>query len=155
MPTLATTTTVCNLMTVFFSLSSFYFSSPFPVTCLTSSVLTLSAISCDRYMAIMFPLRSRVTKKRTDAVIAAIWVCSLVISTPFFLFRRLQTLYWSDYTETNCLEAWPSTTIYSAEAGRCVKQHTFKRVYYTFVSTTLFFAPVLIMLMVGRRQCRL
>lgn len=63
------------------------------VTCLTSSVLTLSAISCDRYMAIMFPLRSRVTKKRTDAVIAAIWVCSLVISTPFFLFRRLQTLY--------------------------------------------------------------
>ena len=124
------------------------------MTCLTSSVLTLSAISCDRYMAIMFPLRSRVTKKRTDAVIAAIWVCSLVISTPFFLFRRLQTLYWSDYTETNCLEAWPSTTIYSAEAGRCVKQHTFKRVYYTFVSTTLFFAPVLIMLMVGRRQCR-
>ena len=62
------------------------------MTCLTSSVLTLSAISGDRYMAIMFPLRSRVTKQRTDAVIAAIWLFSLAISTPFLLFRRLQTL---------------------------------------------------------------
>ena len=44
------------------------------------------------------------------------------------------------------MEAWPSRTIYSPEHGTCVQQHTFKRVYYTLVATTLFVAPVLIML---------
>ncbi|KAI2795792.1 hypothetical protein BLOT_016432 [Blomia tropicalis] len=116
------------------------------VTCLTSSVLTLSAISCDRTMAIMFPLRSRVTKQRTDAVIGAIWLFSFAIAAPFLIFRRLQILQWSDYTETNCLEVWPSNMMYSSELGTCIQRHNFKRAYYTLVTTTLFFAPVFIMM---------
>lgn len=57
-------------------------------------------------------------------------------------------LQWNDYTETNCLEAWPSTSVYSAEVGACVKVNSFKRVYYTFVSTILFFIPLLVMILV-------
>lgn len=92
----------------------------FPVTCLTSSVLTLSAISCDRYMAIMYPLRSRVTKKRTDAVIAVIWLCSLAISTPFFLFRRLQTLHvcLSHFSVSNATPQYVFIELYSGTTTR-------------------------------------
>ncbi|KAL3180436.1 hypothetical protein MRX96_008997 [Rhipicephalus microplus] len=64
------------------------------VTCLTCSVLTLSAISCDRFIAIMFPLQAhvRVTKQRTSAVIAIIWVTSAIISVPLIIFSRLYTV---------------------------------------------------------------
>ncbi|KAH7983357.1 hypothetical protein HPB52_011398 [Rhipicephalus sanguineus] len=64
------------------------------VTCLTCSVLTLSAISCDRFIAIMFPLQAhvRVTKQRTSAVIAVIWVTSAIISVPLIIFSRLYTV---------------------------------------------------------------
>ncbi|KAM7305067.1 hypothetical protein ISCGN_014967 [Ixodes scapularis] len=65
-----------------------------PVTCLTCSVLTLSAISCDRFIAIMFPLQAhvRVTKQRTSAVIGVIWLASAAISVPLIVFSRLYTV---------------------------------------------------------------
>lgn len=36
--------------------------------------------------------------------------------------------------------------VYSSEENGCTKKHTLKTFYYTLVSTTLFFGPVLIML---------
>ena len=60
----------------------------FTVTCLTCSVLTLSAISCDRFVAVYFPLRSRVTKSRTKLVIIIIWLISIVVSMPFLVTRK-------------------------------------------------------------------
>ncbi|CAG2166108.1 unnamed protein product, partial [Oppiella nova] len=144
------------------------------VTCLTSSVLTLSAISCDRFVAIFFPLRARVTKQRTGLVIAIIWIVSLVVSIPFLIYRKHHTFergfaslrcinirkayegkgmwkdygintVWRDYIETNCVESWPSISEYSADTGICIKSYVSKKIYYTFVSTTLFFIPVLVM----------
>lgn len=69
----------------------FYFClPPSIVTCLTSSVLTLSAISCDRFIAIIYPLqaRFRVTKHRTGILIVVIWITSLVVSLPFLVMRK-------------------------------------------------------------------
>nr|XP_046919642.1 QRFP-like peptide receptor isoform X1 [Dermatophagoides farinae] len=116
------------------------------MTCLTSSVLSLSAIACDRYMAIIYPLRTRVTKQRTGIVITVIWIVSLIISIPFYYSRRYETVKWIDYTQTTCMEDWPYTMTYSENDGGCVKKHTMKTFYYTLVTTTLFFAPVLIMI---------
>ncbi|KAF7489501.1 Tachykinin-like peptides receptor 86C [Sarcoptes scabiei] len=116
------------------------------MTCLTSSVLSLSAIACDRYMAIMYPLRARVTKQKTGFVIFSIWIISLIISIPFYLSRRYETFKWINYTQTTCLEEWPYKMVYSSEENGCTKKHTLKTFYYTLVSTTLFFGPVLIML---------
>lgn len=60
------------------------------MTCLTSSVLTLSAISCDRFIAIIYPLqaRFRVTKQRTGILIILIWVTSILVSLPFLFVRK-------------------------------------------------------------------
>ena len=46
------------------------------------SVLTLTAISTERYYAICHPLQFRSTKKRAKIVIAFIWLFSLLISSP-------------------------------------------------------------------------
>ena len=35
-----------------------------PVLCMVSSVMTLSAISCDRFLAVICPLRTRVTQRK-------------------------------------------------------------------------------------------
>ncbi|GBL74236.1 hypothetical protein AVEN_80167-1, partial [Araneus ventricosus] len=60
-------------------------------TCLTASVLTLSAISCDRFIAIIFPLHVRITKQRTSVVISIIWLVSVAVATPFLLIRKYKT----------------------------------------------------------------
>jgi hypothetical protein len=59
------------------------------VSCLTSSVLTLTAIACDRFMAVLFPLRVRITQCRAGAVIISIWAISIVVSIPFAVYRKL------------------------------------------------------------------
>ena len=67
---------------------------PCTVTCLTSSVLTLSAISCDRFIAILYPLqaRFRVTKHRTGILIILIWITSAIVSLPFLFMRKLYVI---------------------------------------------------------------
>ncbi|OTF83876.1 neuropeptide Y receptor-like protein, partial [Euroglyphus maynei] len=44
------------------------------------------------------------------------------------------------------MEDWPHTMTYSENDGVCIKKHTMKTFYYTLVTTTLFFVPVLIMI---------
>ncbi|GIY61578.1 g_PROTEIN_RECEP_F1_2 domain-containing protein [Caerostris darwini] len=62
--------------------------SSFSMSCLTASVLTLSAISCDRFIAIIFPLHVRITKQRTSVVISAIWMVSVAVAIPFLVIRK-------------------------------------------------------------------
>lgn len=48
------------------------------------SVFTNMAIGIDRFMAVTFPLRSRLTKKRAKYVICVIWIGSIAISSVQF-----------------------------------------------------------------------
>ncbi|GIY72039.1 g_PROTEIN_RECEP_F1_2 domain-containing protein [Caerostris darwini] len=66
----------------------FSFQASVLMTCLTASVLTLSAISCDRFIAIIFPLHVRITKQRTSVVISAIWMVSVAVAIPFLIIRK-------------------------------------------------------------------
>ncbi|XP_015788329.1 QRFP-like peptide receptor isoform X2 [Tetranychus urticae] len=115
------------------------------MTSLTSSVLTLSAISCDRFIAIMYPLRVRVTKQRTKAVITVIWIISILVSTPFLFVRKHLQIKWRNFIETNCQEVWPGHTVYDPEKERCITTYPGKKYYYTFVTIALFFLPIIIM----------
>lgn len=54
----------------------------------SGSVFTNMAIGIDRFMAVMFPLRSRLTKKRAKYVISIIWVCSTALSSVQFKVAR-------------------------------------------------------------------
>ncbi|XP_067136185.1 QRFP-like peptide receptor [Centruroides vittatus] len=115
------------------------------MTCLTASVLTLSAISCDRFIAIMFPFHVRITKQRTGAVIAVIWIVSMIAAIPFPIFRTHVERQWYDFLEIQCSDVWPHEVIYLEEFGRCVKVVRGKKIYYTFVTVALFFLPIVIM----------
>lgn len=117
------------------------------VTCLTSSVLTLSAISCDRFIAILYPLqaRFRVTKHRTGILIVIIWITSLVFALPFLLTRKHYIFQWRDFLETNCGESWPVKVTLDPTTGSCIMSHPTKKIYYTFVTIALFFIPIVVM----------
>ncbi|XP_023221222.1 QRFP-like peptide receptor isoform X1 [Centruroides sculpturatus] len=115
------------------------------MTCLTASVLTLSAISCDRFIAIMFPLHVRITKQRTSAVITVIWIVSMLAAIPFPIYRTHVERQWSDFLEIQCSDVWPHEVVYSEELGRCIKLVKGKKIYYTFVTIALFFLPIVIM----------
>lgn len=56
----------------------------------SGSVFTNMAIGIDRFMAVMFPLRSRLTKKRAKYVICIIWVCSTALSSVQFKVARAE-----------------------------------------------------------------
>ena len=53
-----TGSTVTMIMTLMLTLTLL------PVLCMVSSVMTLSAISCDRFLAVICPLRTRVTQRK-------------------------------------------------------------------------------------------
>ncbi|RZF35287.1 hypothetical protein LSTR_LSTR011669 [Laodelphax striatellus] len=56
------------------------------VLSICASVFTLMAISIDRYMAIMHPLRPRMGRRTTLCIAGAIWVVGTVLSLPMLIF---------------------------------------------------------------------
>lgn len=69
-----------------------------------ASVMTNMAIGIDRFLAVIFPLRSRVTYSRSKYVIAVIWFCALSLASVQFFVGRAQQ-YGDIY---KCEEVWPS-----------------------------------------------
>lgn len=69
----------------------------------SGSVFTNMAIGIDRFIVVMFPLRSRVNKHRTKYVIVVIWVCSIALSSVQFKVARA-----SEHAGgiTRCGEEW-------------------------------------------------
>ncbi|XP_076372857.1 QRFP-like peptide receptor [Tachypleus tridentatus] len=115
------------------------------MTCLTSSVLTLSAIACDRFVGVLFPLRARITKQRTGLVISIIWLISMTVSIPFLIYRRHYAFQWKNFLEFHCGESWPQKIEYDPSLEKCITSYPSKQLYYTFITFTLFFIPVVIM----------
>lgn len=73
------------------------------------SAFTLLAISLDRYIAIIYPLRPRMTTKQAAIVISVIWFLSLAVPLPVAILSRIET----SVDETGalrdyCNEDWPS-----------------------------------------------
>nr|KAG5709682.1 hypothetical protein BaRGS_027707 [Batillaria attramentaria] len=75
----------------------------------SASVFTNMAIGSDRFLVVMFPLRSRVTTVRAKYVIAVIWVCATALSSVQLAVGRAQE--WPDGqggVMIHCDEVWPS-----------------------------------------------
>ncbi|KAL3198122.1 hypothetical protein MRX96_014555 [Rhipicephalus microplus] len=115
------------------------------MTAVTCSVLTLSAISCDRFTAILYPFRARITKQRTGGVLAAVWLLSATVASPLLLYTTPYNVQWTDVELTYCGESWPQRIEWDPVEQACVARSPFKQLYYTAVTVALFFVPVLVM----------
>jgi neuropeptide Y receptor len=75
------------------------------------SAFTMLAISLDRYRAVIFPLRPRLTPRLAAAVIAVTWFLAMATSLPVAMFNRIAMH--PDrlgVPRALCLEEWPGGT---------------------------------------------
>uniref|UniRef100_A0A8D3D3F8 Neuromedin-K receptor n=1 Tax=Scophthalmus maximus TaxID=52904 RepID=A0A8D3D3F8_SCOMX len=75
----------------------------FPVTSVFASIYSMTAIAVDRYMAIIHPLKPRLSAKATTGVIVCIWSLAVVLAFPLCYFSRIRALP----PRTLCYVAWP------------------------------------------------
>ena len=116
-----------------------------------ASVLTLLMIACDRYIGIMHPLKSKVYIKNRYyyLTICLIWIISIFISIPTYMYRKYSEIKWLDYVETTCDDSgWPLNPKMNKNGCIIKTESEFKRIYYTFIIISLFFVPFLIMVCV-------
>uniref|UniRef100_A0A182PGB8 G-protein coupled receptors family 1 profile domain-containing protein n=1 Tax=Anopheles epiroticus TaxID=199890 RepID=A0A182PGB8_9DIPT len=71
---------------------------------LITSVLCLCAISYDRLTAIVFPKRSRLTKRGAVVLIVLCWTGGFLIALPLSMYRAYRERQWKNYLETYCAE---------------------------------------------------
>ncbi|XP_022664378.1 growth hormone secretagogue receptor type 1-like isoform X3 [Varroa destructor] len=119
------------------------------MTCLTACVLTLTAISCDRFVAILFPLHAaaRITKQRTSCIILVIWCLSTMVALPLVVYSKLYTVQFAGQAEVSyCGSSWPGEARWSPEISECVIAYPTRKLYYFIAMVTLFFLPIGVML---------
>ncbi|XP_076583536.1 tachykinin receptor 3a [Chaetodon auriga] len=75
----------------------------FPVTSVFASIYSMTAIAVDRYMAIIHPLKPRLSAKATTGVIVCIWSLAVVLAFPLCYFSTTRTLP----RRTLCYVSWP------------------------------------------------
>ncbi|XP_012283345.1 tachykinin-like peptides receptor 99D [Orussus abietinus] len=79
------------------------------VITICASVFTLMAISIDRYMAIMNPLKPRMGKRATLCIAVAIWVVGAILSLPMLLFYKTFTQnFVNGEVRVICYSDWPN-----------------------------------------------
>ncbi|KAK7501318.1 hypothetical protein BaRGS_00007443, partial [Batillaria attramentaria] len=116
----------------------------FQVTAVTASVLTLTAISVERFAAIVFPLKARWTGTVSGAIIAVTWVVAVAVASPHLFVRELYEQLWKDRHEAYCGESW--TKVFSDTD--CNAWEPGKVAYYSVQAFVMYFLPVLIMIVV-------
>uniref|UniRef100_A0A8C5D525 Neuromedin-K receptor n=1 Tax=Gouania willdenowi TaxID=441366 RepID=A0A8C5D525_GOUWI len=75
----------------------------FPVTSVFASIYSMTVIAVDRYMAIIHPLKPRLSCKATTGVIICIWSLAVVLTFPLCYFSTIRAYS----SRTLCYVAWP------------------------------------------------
>nr|CAH0112594.1 unnamed protein product [Daphnia galeata] len=74
------------------------------------SAYTMVAISSDRYLAIVYPLRPRMTRKQAKWIIAAVWLAAVSTAMPMLLLSKLivpENSKWHSCADRYiCTEVW-------------------------------------------------
>ena len=126
-------------------------------SCTYSTILSITALSVERYLAICFPLRAKalVTKRRVRALILLLWIVSLTSAGPVFVMVGVERDYvWGGSNESS-LEREESAgdtreckmTHYAVESGLMGAM--------VWLSSVFFFMPVFCLTvlygLIGRR----
>ena len=70
------------------------------------SAFTLVAISLDRYIAIIYPLKPRMTTRQATMIILSIWIMALSVPLPVAILSR--TVAMNGSSHEHCVEVWPN-----------------------------------------------
>ncbi|XP_068085170.1 tachykinin-like peptides receptor 86C [Anabrus simplex] len=72
-----------------------------------ASVFTLTGISIDRYLAIVRPLKPRMSKVSAQVTIVVIWTASLILGSPCLLYSNTIAYRHHGRVRTACILVWP------------------------------------------------
>ncbi|XP_045487912.1 neuropeptide SIFamide receptor-like [Pieris rapae] len=73
-----------------------------------ASVYSLVAVSLDRFLAIWWPLKCQITKRRARMMIFFIWVFAVVVTVPWVFFFDLVVVFDESPHVHLCLDVWPN-----------------------------------------------
>ncbi|CAH1242803.1 CCKBR [Branchiostoma lanceolatum] len=107
------------------------------------SVLTLTAISIERYYAILHPMKAKsiCTLGRTRKIMAGVWIMALILSSPILYGQTVRGYPISaDLTVYHCQPAWPSVV--------------YHQVYIVYGALVIFVLPFIVMVYTYGRICR-
>nr|WDS50849.1 RYamide receptor like protein [Palaemon carinicauda] len=99
------------------------------------SAYTLVAVSLDRYIAIIYPLRPRITTFQAKIIIVLVWTLALLTTLPIAVFSGLLTpdsRIYKLYDKKVCTELWPIDEL--------------KQFYSMALMVLQYFLPLLVMI---------
>lgn len=112
------------------------------VLSLTSSVLTLTLISCDRFFGIVFAMKAHLTERRARSFIIMVWLCSVIVSCPMLIYTRKYERQWKNHLEIWCGEDWPIEKTVDEITHEESYSRPGRTFYYTFICVVMYFYPI-------------
>ncbi|XP_067933294.1 QRFP-like peptide receptor [Watersipora subatra] len=105
-----------------------------------SSVLTMTAISMERFFGIVTPFMFCSYKREKMILTAvAIWLTAVAVATPLSVYTEQETRDWVDFREVWCVSRWQSVAPNSEVAA------SIRKAYFTVRFCILYALPMLIM----------
>ena len=101
---------------------------------IASSVLTLTAIAFDRFLAIVYPLKRYVTFQISYGIMAVVWIVGIAVNSPILYALKVIE---ANVGEFYCLEIW--TPAFTEEASK----HFTIAIFVVFYLVPLFTMSVL------------
>ena len=104
---------------------------------LSESVLCLTVIAIDRFIAIVSPIRARSCRHHAPGVILVTWVVSILVALPSMMVRVQYDIYWADRHQVWCTESWPRYFAFfeppdeDGNYGRCIYDYPQRTIYFT------------------------
>ncbi|XP_072916261.1 substance-P receptor-like [Hemitrygon akajei] len=107
----------------------------FPITAMFASIYSMTAIAIDRYMAIIHPLKQRLSATATKVVIGIIWVMALSLAFPQCYYSKTEELP----GRVVCYVEWPN----DEESKKEGMSH--ETTYHICVIALVYFMPLIVM----------
>ncbi|KAM9858186.1 tachykinin receptor 1a [Aulostomus maculatus] len=102
----------------------------FPIAAVFASIYSMTAIALDRYMAIIHPLKQRMSSTETKVAVGVIWVLALLLAYPQYYYSNTSQMP----DRVVCHIEWPQYTVCN-----------FKMMYHVCVAILIYFLPLLVM----------
>lgn len=107
-----------------------------------ASMFSLMVMAGDRFFAIMYPMKSRVTRRKVSYLLILVWAAAIAIATPLLFVYYYMERQWKDVLETYCDEKWPMRTM---EDNKCDYGMRSKKIYWIIVCAVLNWFPMVCM----------